>query len=197
MAKQKNIPIVVTNISKLVKTEKNKNIHIALQISDFRYSDIEDIEKNKSDLNIILLAYKVKDPRNLGAIVRTASAFDIKGIIITSKDSCPVNDTVIHTSRNAKVLITRTNNALKTIQELKQKDYYPLCLDSKGKIELSEITKINDKILLILGGERGIDDKIKQICHNIRIPIKNVESLNTSVALGITLYHLKTIKHKS
>ncbi|MEN3014438.1 MAG: TrmH family RNA methyltransferase, partial [Endomicrobiia bacterium] len=163
LAKQKNIPIVVTNISKLVKSEKDKNVHIALQISNFRYSNIEDIEENKSDLNIILLVYKVKDPRNLGAILRTASAFDIKGIILTSRDSCPVNDTVIHTSRNAKILIARINNALKTIEELKQKGYNPICLDSQGKIELPKIKEINSKILLILGGETGIDNKIKQM----------------------------------
>lgn len=130
----------------------------------------------------------------MGAILRTSSAFDIKGIIITSKDSCPINDTVIHTSRNTQILISRTNNALKTIEYLKQKGYRVFCLDTKGKIKLPEITKSPNKVLLILGGETGIDNKIKEISTTISIPINNVESLNTSVALGITLYHLSNLR---
>ncbi|MCS6956155.1 MAG: RNA methyltransferase [Candidatus Calescibacterium sp.] len=194
LAKEKQIPIVVANPNKLINISKHKNIQALLEISKFQYSTIEDIEKNKTSTEIILLVYKVKDPRNLGAILRTSSAFDIKGVIITSKDSCPINDTVIHTSRNTQILISRTNNALKTIEHLKQKGYKVFCLDTKGKFKLTEITKFQDKILLILGGEKGIDNKIKEISTTVNIPIKNVESLNTSVALGITLYHLSNLR---
>ncbi len=164
-----------------------------LEISDFRYSSIQEIETKKTTLNIILFAYKVKDPRNLGAILRTSTAFDIKGVIITSKDSCPVNQTVINTSRNSQIPVVRVNNSIETIQYFKNKEYKILCLDNKGQIRLNSIKKLDKKILLILGGEKGIDPKIKSLSDTINIPIKNVESLNTSVALGITLYHFSCL----
>lgn len=194
IAKEKGIPILVTNFSKFSHILKGNSTPLLLEISNFSYSNLEDIEKNKSSLDLILFVYKVKDPRNLGAILRTSKAFDIKGIILTSKDSCPVNDTVINISRNSFLPIVRINNSLKIIQYLKNKNYKTILLDPRGETTLYSIKKI-EETLLILGGEKGVSEEIKKHSQTIRIPIKNVESLNTSVALGITLSYLYNLKH--
>ncbi|MEN3015400.1 MAG: RNA methyltransferase [bacterium] len=195
LAKQKNIPIITTNFVKFKnQIEDYENIPVVLEISSFKYHTLEDILDNKTTLNVVVLAYKVKDPRNLGAIIRNCSAFDVKGLLITSKDSCPVNNTVINASRNSPLLIARINNCLSIIKLLQNKGYECFCLDIKGQIDIQNLKPPkNSKILLVLGGEKGLDNSIKQNCKTIRIPIKNIESLNTSVALGIFLYHLSII----
>lgn len=123
--------------------------------------------------------------------MRTSAAFGIKGVIITSKDSSPVNETVINASRNANILVHRTTNAFQTALNLKSKGYKIYCLDTKAQKNLEDINDEikNLQILLILGGEKGIEPKLKELSEGIRIPIENVESLNTSVALGICLYY--------
>ncbi|MFN3478318.1 MAG: TrmH family RNA methyltransferase [bacterium] len=195
LAKEKEIPTLVTNFSKFSNVLKGNSTPLILEISNFSYSSLEDIEKNKSSLDLILFVYKAKDPRNLGAIIRTSKAFDIKGIILTSKDSCPVNDTVINTSRNSLLPIHRINNSLKIIQYLKNKNYKTILLDPRGEITLYSLKK-TEKTLLILGGEKGVSEEIKKHSQTARIPIKNIESLNTSVALGITLSYLYNLKYR-
>jgi len=195
LAKNQKIPIISTNFKKFSKILENyKNVPAILEISEFSYTNVETIENRNTSLNIILLVYKVKDPRNLGAIMRTAKAFDIKGILITTQDSSPINSTVINTSRNNLLPTARINNTFKTIQEFKSKGYKILCLDNKGSKLINQINKIPDKTILILGGEKGIDNKIKELTETIKIPTKNVESLNTSVALAISLFYFSSLQ---
>jgi len=198
LSKENNIPIIQTNIKNIIQKknliiQNKEKVPVILEISQFNYSSLEDIENNKTSLSLIVFAYKVKDPRNLGAILRVSSGFDTKGVIITSKDSCSVNDTVLNSSRNAPILVHRTIKPINTINHLKQKNYEIFCLDVKGKITINQISKLNKNVLLILGGEKGVDQKIKELSITVNIPIKNVESLNTSNALSIFLYHLKNI----
>lgn len=199
LAKEKGIPINVTDFPKFNYLTKEKNIPLILEISSFRYSKIEEIERNKTLLEVILFVYKVRDPRNLGAILRTSKAFDIKGIILTSKDSCPINDTVINTSRNSLLPIARVNNSLKIIEYFRTRKYEIILLDVKGETNLYTLKEkeVGNKLLIVLGGEKGINPQIKNYCKTIRIPIHNVESLNTSVALGIALSHIYYLRtHK-
>jgi len=201
LAKDNNVPCVETDIKNVIlkkrinTKEAKEKIPLILEISNFQYSSIEEIESRKTKLPLIVFAYKVKDPRNLGAILRVASAFDSKGVIITSKDSCLVNDTVINCSRNAPIPVARVLKIYDTINYLTQKGYQLFCLDVRGKVLINNLKNFitHDKFLLILGGEKGVDPKLKELSLTISIPIKNVESLNTSNALAIFLYHLNTI----
>ena len=208
--KQNNIPIHILDNDVFKKRFHFLNHQlIVLEYFDFIYSDIEEIEDNLKNcsLPIILLGYKIKDPRNLGSLMRVCSAFNIAGILITSQDSCSVNDTVIQASRNSKIKIHKTKNILKTINYFITKNYNIILLDKNGKNVLHELNYnfILPKSLVIVGGESGIPsdliNSIKNITNlkTVSIKIWNVESLNLTNAMAIFLYHFfyqKEIKIK-
>jgi 23S rRNA (guanosine2251-2'-O)-methyltransferase len=169
---------------------------IVLEYSDFLYSNLEEIEKNinKVKLPIIILGYKIKDPRNLGALMRVCYAFDIAGILIPNKDSVNVNDTVIQASRNSKIKIHRFQSITKIINHFISKKYNIILLDKSGENKLHKLDYnfILPKSLVIIGGEIGVNKEIIKNIINLKtvsIEIYNIESLNLTNAASIFLYH--------
>lgn len=150
--------------------------------------------KNK---NIILLLDRISDVGNFGAIIRTADAFNVSGIIIKNKEQCPINDVVIKNSTgaiyNSNILIVESLS--KTIDKLKNQNFLIICstLESDS-IDVNEIDlEVYDNVVIIVGNEKNgasrtlinkSDFKVKISMYGI------VQSLNVSVATGIILNSL-------
>jgi len=161
-----------------------------------KYYSIENIiaESKKSEYPLILILDSIQDPRNMGAIIRTAECAGVDGILITKYNSAAVNETVIKTSAGAAEhsKICTVNNLVNAIKMLKDSGFWII----GTSLEESKVyTKIDYKIpaALIIGNEeKGIRRLTAENCdHLVQIPMKGkIQSLNVSVASGIILFEI-------
>jgi len=147
------------------------------------------------DNSRVLILDSVQDPRNLGACLRSALAFDFNSVIINRDGSAPINEHVYKTSVGAilKLNIFYVTNLSRSINSLKDIGFWVLGLDGNGEGSIFS-EKFSSKTAVVLGSEgSGIRKLVKENCdYLIKIPISNkVESLNLSVAAGIIMYELK------
>jgi len=173
---------------------------IALQLACSKTISLEkliDFSKNNSAYPIILALDGITDPHNLGAIIRSAEAFDCKGIIIPQRRSAGLTGTVAKVAAGAleHLPISRVVNLNRALELLKKNGFVIVGLT--GDAQLS-ILKFQDKtpLVVIVGSEdKGISLLTQKKCdYLLRIPLKGkTSSLNASVAAAISIFHL-TIK---
>ena len=188
--KENKIPYVQIEKQKLDKMER-KNQGILIEIKDYDYKDLKDIDTN--DKKIIILDH-LEDPHNFGAIIRTCESAGIKSIIIPKDRSIHITPTVLKTSTGALeyVDIYEVTNLKNAIDYLKDNGYFIYGAEADGK-NYNEIDYA-DKILLIIGSEGfGLSNIVRKACDEIvKIPMKgHVNSLNASVSAGILIYGIK------
>lgn len=164
---------------------------IILDIEDFKYSPIEDL--NVENAKIIILDH-LEDPHNLGAIVRTVEAANLTGIIIPKDRATDVNYTVVKTSAGAieNVKISQVTNINSTILKLKELGFWIVGTTLEAKEDFKNID-YSGKIAVVIGNEgKGISEStIKHLDFNVKIPMYGTtNSLNASVAAAIMIYEI-------
>ncbi|MCH4158928.1 MAG: 23S rRNA (guanosine(2251)-2'-O)-methyltransferase RlmB [Bifidobacterium minimum] len=135
----------------------------------------------------------VTDPHNLGAVIRSAAAFNASGVILPERRSASVNAAAWKVSAGAAahMPVARVVNLTKAIESLKERGFFAVGLDGGGSARVGETGFENDPLIVVLGSEgEGISRLVREACDAIAgIPISGtVESLNASVAAGISLY---------
>ncbi|NEG90406.1 23S rRNA (guanosine(2251)-2'-O)-methyltransferase RlmB [Bifidobacterium aerophilum] len=135
----------------------------------------------------------VTDPQNLGAVIRSAAAFGANGVILPERRSASVTAAAWKVSAGAAahMPVARVVNLNKAIDALKERGYYVVGLDGGGDKLVGETGFETDPLVVVLGSEgSGLSRLVREACDSIAgIPITNmVESLNASVAAGISLY---------
>lgn len=147
----------------------------------------------------LLLLDNIEDPRNAGAILRSAHLFGFNTILLPLKGGAGIYPSVVKTSAGASehLDIVQAANSTKYFQRARKAGYRTVALDAQGGTRLSEIPADDPRpLMLILGGE---DKRIGQFILNeseivARIPQQgNINSLNASVAAGIALYHFSQL----
>lgn len=155
-------------------------------------SDILGIDK-KNKLKILLLE-NIRDPGNLGTIIRTAEGAGLSGIIINNASVDLYNPKVIRSTMGSifRVPIYITNDLVNTINYLKQKEVYILAAHLDGKPYCEDIVRANRSAVLIGNESKGLSDNIISLADSlIKIPMAGkVESLNAAVAASILMYEM-------
>ena len=141
---------------------------------------------------LILMLDSIQDPRNLGACLRCANAAGVDCVVVNKDGSAPINAVVHKTSSGAinQLKIFQVTNLVRTIKALKDKKLWVLGLDGRASTSIYDVNLI-DSTVIVMGTEgKGLRQLIKKTCDQLAtIPmIGNVESLNVSVATGITLF---------
>ncbi len=135
----------------------------------------------------ILMLDDVQDPDNVGALIRSAAAFDFRHIILSHKSADFYNEKVIRASKGAifDCYIERANLTLR-LGELKAINYQIIGADAHEKGRVDDVKKV----VLVLGNEgHGLNLEVKELCDQfVTIKTKYVESLNVSVAGSILMY---------
>jgi 23S rRNA (guanosine2251-2'-O)-methyltransferase len=145
-----------------------------------------------SERPLIVLLDELQDPHNVGAIIRSASAFGASAILMPEHDQVQITSTVIKTSAGAvfSIPIVRITNVNTTLRTLKDKGYWTYALEGTGDTKLHQTT-FDTPVVLVVGNEgEGVRPKTLEVCDfklSIRIG-KDVESLNASNAAAVTLY---------
>ena len=183
--------IQIKFIEKNILNKKKKGNHqgIILEIEDYEYKPLDEIEKE----DVIIMLDHLEDPHNFGAIIRTVEAAGFKSIIIPKDRSVEVNQTVMKTSVGAleNVKIAKVGNLVNTIKELKEKGYWVIGTDMNGQDY--KTIDYTGKIVIIIGNEgKGMSRLVKENCDFIAsIPMRgNVNSLNASVASALIIYEV-------
>ena len=171
----------------LDKMEKGNHQGIILEIEDFEYTNLDELEKE----NVIIMLDHIEDPHNFGAIIRTVESAGFKSIIIPKDRSVEVNETVVKTSVGTieNIKIAKVGNLVNTIKDLKKKGYWVIGTDMKGT-DYKEID-YTGKIVIVIGNEgKGMSRLVKENCDFIAsIPMRGkVNSLNASVAAALIIY---------
>jgi 23S rRNA (guanosine2251-2'-O)-methyltransferase len=134
----------------------------------------------------------VEDPRNLGAILRTAEAAGADGVLLPERHSAGLSEVVARASAGAleHVPVARVGNLVQALQALKERGVWVVGYDAAGT-ERWDAVDLTKPVALVLGGEgRGMRRLVREHCdHLVSIPhFGHVTSLNVSVAAGVALY---------
>nr|WP_241634055.1 23S rRNA (guanosine(2251)-2'-O)-methyltransferase RlmB [Fusobacterium gastrosuis] len=188
LASKRNIKIFYTG----KKIDNSQGVAIYISNHDY-YVEQQDAFENldTKEKSIVLILDEIQDPRNFGAIIRSAEVFNVDLIIIPERNSVRINETVVKTSTGAieYVKITKVTNLSDTINKLKRIGFWVYGAAGEATIDYNLETYPN-KIALVLGNEgTGIRKKVREHCDKlIKIPMYGkINSLNVSVATGILL----------
>jgi len=144
------------------------------------------------DPALLVVLDGVEDPRNLGAILRTAEAAGADGVLLPERHSAGLSETVARASAGAleHVRVARVGNLAQALEQLKQRGVWVVGYDAAGT-ERWDAVDLARPVALVLGGEgRGMRRLVREHCdHLVSIPhFGHVGSLNVSVAAGVALY---------
>lgn len=168
---------------------------VALQLPAYEYKHPDDLLAQAGPKPLFVALDKVTDPRNLGAIVRSASAFGANGILIPERRSAGMTAAAWKTSAGAaaRIPIARATNLTRTLQSYAKAGLFIIGLDGDGDTDIAELPQATDPLVLVVGSEgEGLSRLVRESCDVIAsIPITSaVESLNAGVATSVALYEV-------
>ena len=166
-------------------------------VSPVPYVALEDIlaaAGAKEKEPFLLLLDELEDPHNLGALLRTADAAGVDGVLIPRRRSCPLSATVAKTSAGAVeyVPVARIGNIVQTLKTLKKQGFWVVGADMEGTQTYTE-AGLTDPLVLVIGGEgHGLSRLTRENCDFlVRLPMQgHINSLNASVAGSILMYEV-------
>ena len=212
MANKKNLPMLEIPRSELDRlTDGAVHQGIAMQIPPYQYPDATDLVldvmerwhagKLKSPPLFVALD-GITDPRNLGAIIRSVSAFSGDGVIIPERRSAAVTAGAWKTSAGAaaRIPVAKATNLTRVLQQAKEQGMFVIGLDGGGDIDLPNLQLASEPLCVVVGSEgKGLSRLVTETCDQIvSIPIDSaMESLNAAMAVGITLYDVSRHRAES
>lgn len=166
---------------------------LAAEVAPLPRPDLHDI-LNVNPTRPLLLLDQVTDPHNIGAILRSAAAFDAEAIIITAHGAPAESAVMAKAASGALEMIplVAVTNLSQAMELIKKAGYWVAGLDGEAKQTLAE-AKLGQKTALVLGAEgRGLRRLTAERCDLlVRLPISpRMESLNVSNAAAVALYAL-------
>jgi TrmH family RNA methyltransferase len=189
------IPVKTEIVKKLSDTVTPQGIISVVKIRGFSLDQLW-----SGDSNIILALDAIRDPGNVGALIRTADAFGIDGVILSSDSVELYNPKVVRSTMGSifHLPILDEVDLEETIPNLKKRNFKIYGTDVKEGKD-SDKVDYSEKICLLIGSEaEGLNNNLLKLSDEIiRIPIVGrAESLNASVAGGILLYEITRGKHR-
>lgn len=193
LARQRGIPVRFEErrqLDRLAESEHHQGV-VALAGAK-RTLELEELLAQAHKPALLVLLDGVEDPRNLGAIVRTALAAGADGVAIPERRSAGLTETVAQTSAGAleHLPVARVKNVARAMELMKEAGLWLVGLDERASKVYSE-ADLKGPTALVLGGEgKGLHELTRKQCDFlVRIPTTGpVQSLNVSVAAGVVLF---------
>ena len=195
LANEKKIICQEVPKRKLDNSTTERHQGVIAYVAPYSYQNLEEVlgslDINKS--TTLLILDHIEDPHNLGAIIRSAEASGVKGVIIPKRRSAVVSQTAVKASAGAieHMPVIRVSNLVDTIKKLKE---YGFWVAGTTLSERSEnYTKIAKDVPLaiVIGNEgEGMSKVVTNECDFLyHLPmLGKIQSLNASVAAGIIMY---------
>jgi 23S rRNA (guanosine2251-2'-O)-methyltransferase len=168
---------------------------LALVVPPYQYAHPEDLLARAADSGraaLIVAVDGVTDPRNLGAIVRSAAAFGAHGVVVPERRSAGMTASAWRTSAGtaARIRVARCTNLVRTLKDYAEKGLMIAGLDADGSTDTDSFELATSPLVIVVGSEgRGLARLTRTVCDvTVSIPMaRSVESLNASVAAGVVL----------
>ncbi len=143
----------------------------------------------------ILFLDDVQDPGNVGTLIRSASAFNFDGVLLSDGCADPFAPKTLQSTAGGigALWVRKSSTVLQFLKELKEQEFIVASADIRGSTDFSVLE--NDKIVVVLGNEgTGISEAVLNLSdHLYKIPYNNeaVESLNVGVAGALCMFHIQ------
>ncbi len=168
---------------------------IALQVPPFGYRELADVlavAQESATAPLLVALDGVTDPRNLGAVIRSALAFGADGVIVPQRRSAGVTATTWRTSAGAaaRIPVAQVTNLVRALKDCQKAGLLVVGLDADGSTPLDDLEAAVDPMVVVVGSEgRGLSRLVGETCDlTVSIPMAEAaESLNASVAAAVTL----------
>jgi 23S rRNA (guanosine2251-2'-O)-methyltransferase len=176
----------------------NGSLHqgIGLMVPPYEYAhpdDLLDIARNSGRPPLLVALDGITDPRNLGAIIRSAAAFDAHGVVVPERRSVGMTGSAWRTSAGAaaRLQVARATNLARSLGSYQDAGLQTVGLAADADMSIHDYDGFADPIALVVGAEgAGLSRLVRERCDVVlSIPItRDTESLNVSVAAGIALF---------
>lgn len=176
-------------------TEGGAHQGMVLTMPSYDYADLDDLRTG----SLLIALDGVTDPRNLGAVARSAAAFGADGIVIPSRRSAGVTASAWKTSAGAlaRVPVAQVTNLTRALETLQKDGFTVVGLAADGPEDITALPVLTDRLVLVIGSEGdGLSRLVGETCDWLaRIGMTSGnESLNASVAAGIALHAVFTAR---
>ncbi|MGJ9411543.1 23S rRNA (guanosine(2251)-2'-O)-methyltransferase RlmB [Aeromicrobium sp. CF4.19] len=169
---------------------------VAAKLNAYDYADPEDLlaaAKERDEPPLVIMLDGVTDPRNLGAVVRSASGFGAHGVVIPERRSAQMTAAAWKTSAGAaaRVPVARATNLTRQLKAYQEAGLMVVGLAADGDVALPDLDLADGPLVVVIGSEgKGISRLVGETCDQmVSIPMAtSLESLNAGVAAGIALY---------
>jgi len=172
----------------------NGGVHqgVVALVSGAEYADPEQVLERSSSPALLLVLDGVEDPRNLGAVIRSAAAAGADGVFLPSHGAAGLGPVAVKTSAGAveRMPVARVGNVVAFLKRLKARGVWVVGLDPEGRTPWTAFD-LAQPVALVVGGEgRGLRRLARETCDALlSIPMRGeAGSLNLSVAAGIVLF---------
>jgi 23S rRNA (guanosine2251-2'-O)-methyltransferase len=168
---------------------------VALQVPPFGYTPLPDVLARAAEsaaAPLLVVLDGVTDPRNLGAMIRSAVAFGAHGVVVPARRAAGVTAAAWRTSAGtaARIPVAQVTNLARALRECQQAGYFVAGLDADGTTCLDDLQAADGPLVVVVGSEgRGLSRLVGATCDlTVSIPMAGpAESLNAAVAAAVVL----------
>jgi len=171
---------------------------IAMRVPAYEYAHPDDLIQAAVDADepaLIVALDSVTDPRNLGAVVRSAAGFGAHGVVVPERRAAGMTTAAWKSSAGAaaRIPVARATNLTRQLKAYAEAGLMVAGLTADGEVALPELDLADGPLVLVVGSEgKGLSRLVAQTCDvRVAIPMADeLESLNAGVAAGIALYEV-------
>lgn len=193
----RGIPILEITRAELDRiTDRAFHQGIALQVPPYEYAHADSLLERAGSANPLVVALDgVTDPRNLGAVIRSAEAFGAHGVLVPERRAAGMTAGAWKAAAGAaaRLPVARATNLTRTLVGYQKAGLVVVSLAGDGDIDLPDLEVGADPLCLVIGSEgKGVSRLVSETADiRVRIPMPGgAESLNAGVAAGIALYEI-------
>ena len=195
ISKERGIPVARVDKAWLDRALPGHHQGAAALASVKEYADIADIlalaaERGESPL--VVVANEIHDPRNLGAIIRSAEAAGAHGVVVPKRNAAGLTDAVSKASAGAveHLPVARAPNISQVLRDLKKSGLWIIGADASGDKPYTECDMTGASAIVIGGEHEGLGRLVRETCdYTISLPMRGkTASLNASAATAVILY---------
>jgi 23S rRNA (guanosine2251-2'-O)-methyltransferase len=198
LAEEGGVPVERVDRRALERFGNFSHQGVVLQASEYPYSSLEELfgsAEESGEPPLLLLLDLLKDPHNVGSLLRTAEAVGVHGVVIQRRRAVDITPAVVHTSVGAveHIRVAQVTNLVRAMEWLKEQRVWIAGMEAVGDAQEYYRADLSGALGLVVGSEgKGMRRLVRERCDFlIRLPMRGlVTSLNASVAGSVVLYEV-------
>ena len=194
-ARQAHIPYDLRDKVQLDRLAGPRHQSVVAYAAAASYADFDHVLAHLSAPALLIFLDQVQDPHNLGAIIRSAHALGVQGVVVPSREAAGLSPAALKAAAGATqhLPVCRVDNLQKALQKAAAGGLFIAGLDAQGEQPLTA-ADFTQPCALVIGSEgKGLRRMVQKRCDALlHIPMQRdaIGSLNASVAAGIALYEV-------